>query len=478
MAIISSLDQVLDMGLRRRINYKWRLFFPLVSLLWLTIAAMVAIQYDREKAYRNDISRQQLEFINKRVVSAYEHGIDIAPFLGFVENYFDQSVYEAVRVSVYDLSTNKLISSIGEPIKMNKTDADRRPNFFYAHQTSKDSKLAVYTAMPYTVSLIEALAPDGTMWIIIIIFALITSAIAFISASYLSKNVNLLHKFAKQAATETSLDANYRFPRDELGEVSQQIVDLFNSKVKAVEEREKEQQKALEAIKEKSRIKRELTNNINHELKTPVGIIKGYIDTIADDPEMPNNTRNHFITKTQDQVNRLCNLLNDISTITRLSDGNAEIVIEPVNFYKLVANLANEVKESGLIKEMKFSFGLPSKCFVNGNSSLLNSSILNLIKNAVAYSRGTEMRLELIEENDKFYTFAFYDNGLGVDDEHLPYLFDRFYRIDTGRSRKVGGTGLGLPIVKNTIRTFGGKITVSNRPQGGLEFRFSLPRAN
>lgn len=88
------------------------------------------------------------------------------------------------------------------------------------------------------------------------------------------------------------------------------------------------------------------------------------------------------------------------------------------------------------------------------------------------------MRLELIEENDKFYTFAFYDNGLGVDDEHLPYLFDRFYRIDTGRSRKVGGTGLGLPIVKNTIRTFGGKITVSNRPQGGLEFRFSLPRAN
>ena len=126
------------------------------------------------------------------------------------------------------------------------------------------------------------------------------SIMAFIFTFYLSKNVKLLHKFAKQAATETSLDANYRFPKDELGEVSQQIVDLFNSKAKAVEDSEHEHKIALDAIKEKSRIKRELTNNINHEIKTPVGIIKGYIDTIAEDTEMPERTRMHFITKTQD----------------------------------------------------------------------------------------------------------------------------------------------------------------------------------
>ena len=160
MATTSSLDQALGMGLRRQINYKWRLFFPLVILLWFTIAAMVVIQYDREKAYRSDITRQQLEFINKRVISAYEHGVNLASFIKFVEDYFDQSVYEAVRVSVYNIPTKKLITSIGEPIKMNKTDADKRPNFFYAHQTSKDGQLIVYTAMPYTVSLIEAMAWD------------------------------------------------------------------------------------------------------------------------------------------------------------------------------------------------------------------------------------------------------------------------------------------------------------------------------
>lgn len=465
------------MGSKKRISYQSRLFIPLVALLWFTIATMVAIQYDREKAYRSDIAKQQLEFINNRIVFAYERGGNIKPFMVFVKEYFEQSVYDEVRVSVYNTGTNQLIYAIGEPIKYNKTDADRRPNFFYSEQKSSDGALIVYTAMPYTISLSEALAPDSTMWIIIIVFAIAITIIAFISTLYLSKNVKLLHKFAKQAATETTLDINYRFPKDELGEVSQQIVELFNSKAQAVEDSEKEHKIALDAIKEKSRIKRELTNNINHEIKTPVGIIKGYIDTIAEDAEMPERTRMHFITKTQEQITRLCNLLNDISMITRLNEASSTIPTEDLNFHDLIYTIANDSKESGILKDMTFSFDIPFDCRINGNISLLNSAILNLIKNSVAYSKGTNMRLEKIGENDTSYTFRFYDNGTGVEEEHIPYLFDRFYRIDAGRSRKVGGTGLGLPIVKNTIRTLGGKITVRNRHEGGLEFIFTLPKA-
>lgn len=464
------------MGSKKRISYQSRLFIPLVALLWFTIATMVAIQYDREKAYRSDIAKQQLEFINNRIVFAYERGGNIKPFMVFVKEYFEQSVYDEVRVSVYNTASNQLIYAIGEPIKYNKTDADRRPNFYYSEQKSSDGSLIVYTAMPYTISLSEALAPDSTMWIIIIVFAIAITIIAFISTLYLSKNVKLLHKFAKQAATETTLDANYRFPKDELGEVSQQIVELFNSKAQAVEDSEKEHKIALDAIKEKSRIKHELTNNINHEIKTPVGIIKGYIDTIAEDTEMPERTRMHFITKTQEQITRLCNLLNDISLITRLNEASSTIPAEDLNFHDLIYTIANDAKESGILKEMSFSFDIPLDCCINGNISLLNSAILNLIKNSVAYSKGSKMRLEKIGENDTLYTFCFYDNGTGVEEEHIPYLFDRFYRIDAGRSRKVGGTGLGLPIVKNTIRTLGGKITVRNRHEGGLEFIFTLPK--
>lgn len=463
------------MGLRKQISYQWRLFVPLVALLWLTIAAMVFIQYRREKEYRREAVNQQLEFVNKRVVFAYEHDADLVPFMRFINDYFDHSVYHDIRVSVYNASTNELIYSMGEPIKQYKTNADKRPNFYYSERHSKDGNVIVYTAMPYTVSLTETLAPDGTMWLTIFILALIVTIIAFVSTHYISKTVKLLRNFAQQAATEKVL-TSYKFPKDELGEVSQQIINLFNSKARAIEESEKEHKVALAAIEEKSQLKRELTNNINHELKTPVGIIKGYVDTIADDPGMPDSTRIHFIIKTQEQITRLCNLLNDISIITRLSEVSTTIPTEKLNFHDIVYTIVDEVIESGSTNNMELSFDIPLNCHIMGNSTLLNSTILNLIKNSVAYSHGTMMRLETIGENDKFYTFRFYDNGSGVEEEHIPYLFDRFYRIDAGRSRKAGGTGLGLPIVKNTILTHGGKITVRNRPQGGLEFTFTLPK--
>lgn len=86
------------------------------------------------------------------------------------------------------------------------------------------------------------------------------------------------------------------------------------------------------------------------------------------------------------------------------------------------------------------------------------------------------MGLELMAESQRYYTFAFWDNGVGVAEEHIPHLFERFYRVDAGRSRKMGGTGLGLPIVKNTIEAMGGTITVRNRPEGGLSFLFTLEK--
>ena len=107
----------------------------------------------------------------------------------------------------------------------------------------------------------------------------------------------------------------------------------------------------------------------------------------------------------------------------------------------------------------------------------LNSVLSNLVKNSVAYSQGTQMGIELLGRSQSYYTFAFYDNGVGVGEEHLSRLFDRFYRVDAGRSRKAGGTGLGLPIVKSAINTMGGSISVRNRRGGGLEFIFTLPRA-
>ena len=204
--------------------------------------------------------------------------------------------------------------------------------------------------------------------------------------------------------------------------------------------------------------------------------IRGYLDTVLTAEDMDSDTRRYFLTRAQDNVVRLCSLLNDVSTMTRLEEGSGNIPKAEIDFHDLVYMVENDMKAAGEMKNMSFEFKLPFDCLVKGNSTLLVSVISNLIRNAVLHSRGTAMGLELMAESQRYYTFAFWDNGVGVAEEHIPHLFERFYRVDAGRSRKMGGTGLGLPIVKNTIEAMGGTITVRNRPEGGLSFLFTLEK--
>ena len=131
-----------------------------------------------------------------------------------------------------------------------------------------------------------------------------------------------------------------------------------------------------------------------------------------------------------------------------------------------------------MINNITFSYDVPDDCIVAGNYNLLYGMMMNLIRNADFHSRGETCSVRLLAQNSKEYTFSFADDGVGVDEQHLPHLFDRFYRIDKGRSRKVGGTGLGLPIVKNTVTVFGGTIFARNRKPHGLEFVFTLLKVN
>ena len=166
----------------------------------------------------------------------------------------------------------------------------------------------------------------------------------------------------------------------------------------------------------------------------------------------------------------------DISTITRLDEAGNKIPTTEVDYHDLAYTVSNDLETSGINGNLSFVYDIPLDCTVNGNYTLLSNMLLNLIRNAAAYSHGSEIKLRLINETAKYYTFSFADNGVGVPQEHIPHLFERFYRVDTGRSRKVGGTGLGLPIVKNTITTLGGTISVRNGAAGGLEFVFTLPK--
>lgn len=228
---------------------------------------------------------------------------------------------------------------------------------------------------------------------------------------------------------------------------------------------------------EQARLKRQLTQNIAHELKTPVSSIQGYLETIISNPNIPQENVRVFLERSYAQSNRLTFLLRDISVLTRMDEAPELVEKEQVNLSKIVENILNEVALGLEEKHITVVNKLPSEVILTGSSSLLYSIFRNLTDNAIAYAgNDIQITINCFREDEKFYYFSFSDTGVGVPEEHLNRLFERFYRLDKGRSRKLGGTGLGLAIVKNAVLFHGGTIFAKNMPKGGLEFVFTLKK--
>lgn len=228
---------------------------------------------------------------------------------------------------------------------------------------------------------------------------------------------------------------------------------------------------------EQARLKRQLTQNIAHELKTPVSSIQGYLETIISNPNIPQENVRVFLERSYAQSNRLTFLLRDISVLTRMDEASELVEKEQVNLSKIVENILNEVALGLEEKHITVVNKLPSEVILTGSSSLLYSIFRNLTDNAIAYAgNDIQITINCFREDEKFYYFSFSDTGVGVPEEHLNRLFERFYRVDKGRSRKLGGTGLGLAIVKNAVLFHGGTIFAKNMPKGGLEFVFTLKK--
>lgn len=475
-------------------GYHKKLFLPAAVSLWILIAIIGIFHFTRSENVRHNIIRSNIDVIVSRIVNLYETRSDdrVPMYISFVENYFKKTEYYDLCISIYDTSSGDLICSMGYPMEpplgIPNTSLNKKETildgvamitpanaFYYREQYTSNHNVVVQAMLPTAGSVLEAIT--DSMWFFMFLFLLgvLMTFFAFWFTNILAQNIQNLNQFVECAVKDEDFDENMAFPDDELGEISSKIVKMYKARSTAIEQMEKEHARAMAAIEERAKQKKQLTNNLNHELKTPLGIIKGYIETLLASPEINKETRTHFLNKSYSQVLRLQDILNNISTITRLEETQNSVTIEKIDFYALAFDVADEVVEAGTNGGMKIVIDLPDECMVKGNENLLSAMLLNLTKNAVIHSGGTEIGLTLLEKTNKECKFAFYDNGVGVDEAHLPYLFDRFYRVDAGRSRKVGGTGLGLSIVKWTILALGGQISARNRQTGGLEIDFSLP---
>lgn len=477
--------------LLNRLTYPGRLFLWLLGYSILLVGCFIVFQYNREKEFKAEEMNTRLQIINTYLLTELEKGKDIREI-----SLADFHPFENVRLSVisddgtviYDNSMDSVPGrnhlnreEIRQALKSNSGYTVRRHSestggYYFYSATKGNGGYIVRTAVPYSISLVTLLKPDFRfMWIMGIV-ALVMCVLGYYATRRIGQHIMRLNRFAERVESGNPISDTEPFPNDELGAISSHIVRLYVRLQQAHIDRDREHKAALYEQQEKERIKKQLTNNINHELKTPVASIKICIETLLAHTDLSKEKRDLFLQRCLSNTERLQRLLADVSLITRMDDGSASIVKQAVNLSDLIGTAVTEhqmiAESKGIVIENEVVHALP----MSGNPSLLEAVFNNLIDNAIAYSGGTVIKIRLLHEDEEKITLSVADNGIGIADEHLPKLFERFYRIDKGRSRAAGGTGLGLAIVKNAVMLHDGSISVENIKSGGLSFRIVLSR--
>ena len=574
-----------------------KLFLSVISLFLLFAGCFLAYQYQREKRYKIDLLDMQLQDYNECLHQELSQAPD-SLWNETLERYLQNHLNKDLRVTIVDTQGNVLFDNykshkpgnhLGRPevqkalvegkgYDVRRISETTGTPYFYSATLYQDH--IIRSALPYDLNLANHLTADQHyIWFTAIISLLLIS-IFYKFTSKLGTAIIQLREFAKRADKNEPVETDVQsaFPHNELGEISQHIIQIYKRLRETKEalyiEREKlithlqtsreglgvfnkdkkeilvnnlftqysnlisdsnlqtteeifsvsEFQKITDFInqspkrpdkeekrmsvrinkngrmfiiecilfqdlsfeisindvtqeEEQIRLKRQLTQNISHELKTPVSSIQGYLEIIVNNENLPREKMQALLERCYAQSNRLSRLLRDISVLTRMDEAANLIDMERVDINLLVDNIVNEASRELEEKHITVINSLKPNMQLRGNYSLLYSIFRNLMDNAIAYA-GTDITIciNCFREDENFYYFSFADTGVGVAPEHLNRLFERFYRVDKGRSRKLGGTGLGLAIVKNAVLIHGGTISAKNNQGGGLEFVFTLAK--
>ncbi len=423
-----------------KLSFHKQLFLQLITFSWAIVVCFIVFQYLREKEYKSEFLSAQLQQYNRHLLVAIEEGESYEEYIASHEKPFEDLRITLITLSgavIYDntipaylLGNHSNRPEIADALKDGsgyhigrQSESDGREYFYSA---TRGERAIVRTAIPYSNTLQDLLEADWSFLIVMISITLSMSVVAYFTTRKLGKDIERVNHY--------------------------------------------------EAEQEKNRLKRQLTNNINHELKTPVASIQVCLETLLSGISLSEEKRQDLIGRCYTHNERLRRLLNDVSLITRMEDGNGLISKEQVVINDIIEEVAKELEVMQEEERLTLHTDFEEIVSIDGNLSLIGSIFRNLTENAISYSEGKHIYISLIANNDKECHIRFEDDGNGVEEKQLNRLFERFYRVDKGRSRQKGGTGLGLAIVKHAVQFHGGTITVTNRPNGGLRFDFTLKK--
>jgi len=567
-----------------------RLFLYFFSTFFLLIAIITFFQYQREKEFRTEQLDQLLTTYNYTIDKFVDNKNRSYQELSELIHVFPDT---ALRVTMVDLKGNVLYdNSVKKGVVLEnhlhrpeiqmansqKTGKAIRHSatmgIDYYYLAHKFSHYYIRTALPYNLNL-SSMLKANMFFLYFMAFVLVMAVFAlfFISKNF-SDSINRLRIFTQQAEKGEILDTDIKFPNDELGEISSNIVHLYKRMERTKDEVNKEREKLIKHLlisqeglgifssnkkeilanshfiqytnilsdqqsessdeifnlpefdeinqfiheslqndqltrkriviekngrafmvrcivfqdntfeisinditvqEHENELKRHLTQNISHELKTPVSSILGYMESILDNPDLDPGRQRLFIERSYQQAQRLSALLQDISTLNKIDEAKRLYEKEDCDIAYVIEEVLYDVHMQIEQRDCKILKNFQPRLPARGNRSLLYSIFRNLIDNALAYA-GDNLTIDIncYREDEQYYYFTFSDNGIGISEEHLSKIFERFYRVDKGRSRKLGGTGLGLAIVKNAVLFHKGTISAKSSPSGGLSFVFSL----
>lgn len=342
-----------------------------------------------------------------------------------------------------------------------------------SHKNLSPNQLAAYTALILSVPIAIGIFIFKPVWWIalasfLVIFLGSYGLIHYTLQTFIYRKIKLIYKLISQ--TKASKKEEFYFknllPQKSIDEVREDV-----------EEWAKQRKKEIEVLQHNETYRKEFLQNLSHELKTPIFAIQGYVDTLLNGAMNNPDVQVKFLQSTARNVDRLVNLVDDLDEIARLESGEQQLFVQDF----IIQDLIKEVYDSLFIKTKEKEIrciikkGCEVPLTIHADKEKIRMVLINLVDNAIKYGKqhGT-VEASFYKIDNKQVLIEISDDGAGISEEHLPRIFERFYRTDHARSRKVGGSGLGLSICKHIIEAHGHNIHVRSKVDVGTTFGFSL----